>query len=279
MLRQRILVAAVFLPCFVWMIFTPNPLFFLLFAVAGLAATVLEVQALVRQRGVPFHGFVALPAVVLMGLVSAFPAWLPKESAFSTTTALFIILIAVLLVLSLQAIVAGATESSFPAIAFTFFAVALLGGVGSFLIRLRLLPDGSWWVALLFGFNWLYDAGAYFTGKRFGRHKLAPTISPKKTVEGFVGGLVVNVIAAGAVHATLLPATMGFDLPAFLLLAGVLGVLAQVGDLTESILKRWSGSRHSAGVIPGHGGILDKIDSAFFTAPLLYVVALWVSGT
>ena len=86
------------------------------------------------------------------------------------------------------------------------------------------------------------------------------------------------MLVAGFICPFVLPAGMGLTLPVLLVLAVCLGLLAQAGDLVESLIKRWSGLKDSAGIIPGHGGILDKVDSSFFTAPVLYAVACWLLG-
>ena len=115
--------------------------------------------------------------------------------------------------------------------------------------------------------TWLGDTGAYFAGRFFGRTKLFERISPKKTWEGAIGGLVVSSLGAAAIaRATGLP----FGLLEAILLAAVLDIAGVVGDLAESMLKRAWGVKDSGWIMPGHGGILDRIDSLLFTAPLLW---------
>jgi phosphatidate cytidylyltransferase len=133
------------------------------------------------------------------------------------------------------------------------------------------LADMGAWVVLLVVFStWACDTGAFFVGRAFGRHKLAPAISPGKNVEGAAGGLVFAVIVALGLGTLLLRLAPG--------LAGVLGlmvgVLAPVGDLCESALKRELGVKDFGGLLPGHGGVLDRFDSLLFTAPVVYYVLL-----
>ncbi|MFM7323069.1 MAG: phosphatidate cytidylyltransferase [Armatimonadota bacterium] len=159
----------------------------------------------------------------------------------------------------------------------TFLGVVYVGWMVSYLIRLRSFPGmvapapfpetpkGAWVVLYVFAVTWITDTGAYFTGSRFGKRKLAPRLSPNKTVEGAVGGLC---------FATLMSVGWGtwIGLPLWhcALLGPILGLLGQIGDLCESALKRDLGIKDFGGIMPGHGGILDRFDSLLFTAPIAY---------
>lgn len=111
------------------------------------------------------------------------------------------------------------------------------------------------------------DTGAYYVGKTFGKHKLAPSISPGKTWEGVVGGLVASLLLATLAHFWFF---QELPLKIALPLAGVMAIVAILGDLTESALKRGAGAKDAARILPGHGGILDRLDSLLFNAPLIY---------
>ncbi|WP_066635266.1 phosphatidate cytidylyltransferase [Desulfolucanica intricata] len=142
---------------------------------------------------------------------------------------------------------------------------ALYIGLIIYMYLLRELPDGIAWLIFTFVATWSCDTGAYFIGRAFGTHKFAPKLSPKKTTEGAVGGVLGSLAAAYVFH-LFYPAPLGK-----LLLLGVLvGVIAQVGDLVESVLKRQAGIKDSGKLIPGHGGVLDRFDSFLLTAPLVY---------
>lgn len=130
------------------------------------------------------------------------------------------------------------------------------------------------WLFTLMAMTWLSDTGAYFVGRNFGKHKLAPILSPKKTVEGAVGGFVSAILAAVLAHYIAFPE---IDLGYMLLLGAVANVLAQMGDLSESLLKRSYGVKDSGKIIPGHGGILDRVDALIFSAPWVYAFALYFS--
>ena len=116
------------------------------------------------------------------------------------------------------------------------------------------------------------DTGAYYTGRTFGRHKLAPGISPGKTWEGAVGGMLASLLMAVLAHFWFFPE---LSLKAALPLAVVMNVLGVLGDLTESALKRSAGAKDAASILPGHGGLLDRLDSLLFNAPVIYYFGLF----
>lgn len=131
---------------------------------------------------------------------------------------------------------------------------------------LRIAP-GAAWIYATFAVTWASDTGAYFAGRAFGRHTMAPLLSPKKTWEGFIGGTLASIGAGIGIVALL-------GLPVSLTVGAALGVVGAVGgtfgDLAESLLKRQAGVKDSGALIPGHGGLLDRIDSLLFTGPLVY---------
>src|SRR5436305_571105 len=126
-----------------------------------------------------------------------------------------------------------------------------------------LLPRNQ--ILLLFAIIWLGDTAAYYGGRAMGRHLLAPQVSPKKTVEGAIAGLIGSVIAgvAGAIW-------LHVPVPGMIWISAATALAGQLGDLAESVLKRSAGVKDSSSIIPGHGGILDRLDSLFFAAPVFY---------
>ena len=131
------------------------------------------------------------------------------------------------------------------------------------------ISSGFWWVLTVLLGVWGFDSGAFFTGHFIGRHKLAPNISPAKTWEGVIGGMVLSIIAAFLF--TTLPLGVPWYLAIFL---GILiGVAATVGDLAESLIKRQTHVKDSGQIMPGHGGILDRIDSLLFAVIVVYIFA------
>ncbi len=149
-------------------------------------------------------------------------------------------------------------------------------GLLPFVVRLRSWEAGAAWVVVALAVAWLGDTGAYFAGRRFGSRPLYPLVSPKKTWEGLAGGVVAVVAGLFVARWLWLPELSVLDC----VVLGVVGCLAGViGDLSESLLKRAWGVKDSGWILPGHGGILDRIDSVLFTAPVVYVYAtLFVYG-
>ncbi len=134
--------------------------------------------------------------------------------------------------------------------------------------------NGSRWLLLALAIVWATDTGAYFAGRKFGKHKLAPRVSPNKTIEGFVGGALAGVLVA-VVAAPLAGATAA-QLPLVALVALLTVFASVVGDLFESLLKRHVGAKDSGTLIPGHGGVLDRIDSVLAALPVFALGQIWL---
>jgi phosphatidate cytidylyltransferase len=148
--------------------------------------------------------------------------------------------------------------------------VAYVGGLMSFGSLLRALPEGREMMYLLVGTIWAGDIGQFYIGSRFGQKPLAPRISPRKTVEGALGGIVVSMVVAIAWSIWIWPATPAGRAAVVGLLLAIVGIL---GDLCESAVKRGAGVKDSGALIPGHGGVLDRLDSLMFACPVLYAVS------
>jgi len=151
-------------------------------------------------------------------------------------------------------------------IAVTMFGLLYIAWFFSFFVKLKFLPQGSLLVVFLVLVTKMGDVGAYFIGRFFGKHSLIPRISPHKTIEGTMGGLLFSVATALA-GKLYLP---NFSINHLLMLGFLLGILAQVGDLAESLLKRDCAVKDSGNSISGFGGMLDIMDSLIFTAPIFY---------
>jgi phosphatidate cytidylyltransferase len=161
--------------------------------------------------------------------------------------------------------------------AVTVAGLVYLGWIGSYLIDLRQLPQGGWWLMIVLPIVWGGDTGAYALGVRYGKHKMTPRLSPKKSWEGYIAGVITSV-AVGAFFAyafsSLDPKPLGGLITAVQggVLGLVIGALAPLGDLGESMFKRQGGLKDSSNIFPGHGGFFDRIDSWIWGAALGYFV-------
>ncbi len=158
-----------------------------------------------------------------------------------------------------------------------FFGVIYVAVMLSFVYQTRCLPDGMVMVWLIFLSSWGCDTCAYCVGMLIGKHKMAPILSPKKSVEGGVGG-VVGAALLGAIFAACMNHFASADVSPVLcaVICGVGGAISQIGDLSASAIKRNHEIKDYGKLIPGHGGILDRFDSVIFTAPIIYYLALWL---
>jgi len=148
-----------------------------------------------------------------------------------------------------------------------YLAVPLTAFVG-----IKGFERGGYWILFVLVIVWANDTFAYYTGRIFGTNKLSPVISPNKTYEGAIGGLVGGVVVAFLYNHFL---SMGLGLFELIIVAIVLGIIGITGDLAESLIKRATGVKDSGNLIPGHGGVMDRIDSLIFTVPALYYYLLW----
>ena len=144
---------------------------------------------------------------------------------------------------------------------------------GAMRTALLLHDRGPWWLFFPLALTWIGDSAAYYVGRRFGRHKLAPKISPGKSIEGSAASALASTLFTMTLMPHLVPEISVWSAG----LIGVLGNIAgQIGDLAESALKRVAGVKDSGRLLPGHGGMLDRVDSSLFTLPVVYALVAWV---
>jgi phosphatidate cytidylyltransferase len=184
-------------------------------------------------------------------------------------------------------------SSGYPAAAASVFAFTYIALPMGMLVQLRQQWAGAFYLLYLLLVVWAGDVFAYFVGKSLGRHLMAPRISPKKTWEGALASLVASVAVGGLLFRYALPLSsvllraglierrdglFGLEQPAMgpiIVLTMILNVAAQLGDLVESLIKRGAGVKDSGAILPGHGGMLDRIDALLFAAPVLWYYAAW----
>lgn len=157
-------------------------------------------------------------------------------------------------------------------IAFNVFSYVYTSGLFLHFILMRNLRDGVYFMWWIFITNWACDTGAFFTGLIFGKNKLAPAISPHKTIEGSIGGILFSVFASFLYIKFILPEIKIVD---SLILGFLVGIFSQMGDLSASLIKRYCSIKDFSRIIPGHGGILDRFDSTLFSLPIAYYYIMW----
>jgi phosphatidate cytidylyltransferase len=163
--------------------------------------------------------------------------------------------------------------------AITIAGIFYLGYIGSYFISTRAFPNGQWWILILLPSGWLADSGAYFIGKRFGKHKLSPRLSPKKTWEGYFGGYLFSLIGTPLLILLYqqlgMPESSGITIQRGLIIALLMSIFPTLGDLGESMIKRQVGIKDSGKLLPGHGGFLDRIDSWLWMIIIGYHLVRW----
>ena len=161
----------------------------------------------------------------------------------------------------------------------TLGGILYFGWLGSYLISLRNLPDGLYWLLLSLPTVWLADSGAYIVGKRLGRRMLSPRLSPHKTWEGYLGGVATGILGAILLSFALqqLAGTGATITPLRgMALGAVLGIFTPLGDLGESMFTGQAGVKDSSNLVPGHGGIFDRIDSWIWAGAISYYLIVWL---
>ena len=262
----------VLLPILIASIVVPKlELVFVLLVGIALVVSLLEFWMLARNQQVR-----ADPVAGILGASALFVILYFAEPQRPPDFLAILIVIILLTICSLvTAMLRGAPfERMLTSAAVTVFGVLYIFLLGGHLVATRTGFSESLSKHLLAFFFLVLmgsDSAAYYGGRAFGRHKLAPTVSPGKTWEGAVAGMLASLLLAAATHYWFFPELpLKFALP----LAAVMNVVGVLGDLTESALKRSVGKKDTAQILPGHGGMLDRIDSLLFNAPLIYYFAL-----
>jgi phosphatidate cytidylyltransferase len=266
-LAARIGSAVVLFPLAIWLTIHGGFPFALL---AGAAAAVAAIE-LIRMFGAigvaEAFGVAVAGAIPLLGALGESGAVLPGWSGLALAAATVVLL-------SMFLFRQAPLEQLPRSVSVVVLAWLYCGLLIATLVALR-IRFGVSWVIMAFVVTWANDTAAYFAGHAFGRHKLYERISPKKTWEGFAGGAVGSVAGALVVHALLRPSALT---PTAAVAVGLGGaVLGPLGDLVESMLKRATGVKDSGRIIPGHGGLLDRIDALLFVAPWVYVCAAYLA--
>ncbi len=266
-MKKRVITAVILLPLLLVVVLVLPKIFTAV--LFGLMAAVGAYELLIGT------GKVKNPRLVGYAMVTAFlsavPCGLPYLAAMWQPVVL------VFTCLLLGELLLSHAKLPFEKVAITFVAGAVVPYLLTALVRLNSFDKGRVFILLPFVIAFLSDTGAYFTGRAFGKHKLAPVISPNKTIEGVIGG-VLGATAGVAVYCLVLQLAFKMEVKYLLvLLYGILGSVAAVfGDLCFSAIKRQAGIKDYGKLFPGHGGILDRFDSMTVVAPLVEILMLFI---
>ena len=271
MLKKRVLSAAVFVPLvlvFAYLGGIFSDIFFLIALLVG----AYELCRLLRGMGY----FVSEPLII--GSVAALLIMRMIFPNFEYSDAILVFLIVATAILSLLRYEHGDVQASLT-FALHLASTLYLGWMGGYFVSLAHLPQGNWWLMITMVIIWFADMGAYFIGRRFGRHKITPRLSPSKSWEGYLGGIAFGIFS-GVVLNLLLNATGWFtklSMVYAILLAILISAITIFGDVFISMLKRVAGLKDSGHLIPGHGGMLDRFDTWIWAVTIAFYFVKLIS--
>ncbi len=255
---KRVLTSILILPLLIIIIYIDKGQYFNLLVIICIFICLEEFYKLVDKKGIPSFRLLGILLGILLPLI--FAAKKPDLIPFVLTASILILFLKTLTLSS-------PLTDSIQRLTSTLFGFVYIPLMLSFLILIRGLRNGRTLIFYLFVIIWLDDIMAYYIGSLFGKHMLCPEISPKKTLEGAIGGLTGSIIATLVYGALCFNEASVFTL---FILGMLIGTFGQLGDLSESVLKRWAGVKDSGSLLPGHGGLLDRIDGLIFSTPIFY---------
>jgi phosphatidate cytidylyltransferase len=251
----RVLTAAVLIPLvFLLVLWAPDTVFVAVIVLLALLTMSEYLNLAGKSHTSPLRIFSYLA-------VAAVAAW--------PLAAISPIALVVLVPLALVMAPGRSLETALPGAASSVLGVLYVGAPLAMMVSMRLQPRGAQWLMYVLILTWISDTAAYFTGRAIGKHKLAPRISPGKTWEGSIGSAIAAILFGVLYTRYFAP---DFPLALSLVTALVVNVAGQVGDLAESALKRGAGVKDSSTLLPGHGGMLDRIDALLFAVPALWYI-------
>jgi len=259
MINKRVLTGIVLAPILYVIVWVMPAAYFAGLAVLAAVIGQHEVYAMARARG-------ARPMAVIGTVLGAFLVlsfYFPRAADNGEFQAAA----GIILLLACRLFSPQPVEGAFEDITSTFFGIFYVALLFGFQVAIHRGPDGKYWLVLMYLVIWASDTGAYYIGTAFGKHRLYEKISPKKSIEGLAGGIAASMATAAVCRIWLVPSLGPAEA---VLLGGLLAIAGAIGDLAESLIKRSAGVKDSGAIIPGHGGVLDRMDSMLFAAPLLY---------
>jgi len=261
MLYKRVISGILFLPIFYIVTWELPPIYFTALVLVAVVVGQYEFYRMILARNIKPQFAIGMVIGGLVVLESYYPFFGGLDKLLLAASLMLIMIV--------RLFERKPVDSAIEDVAYTFIGVFYVAILFSFQIVIRLGVDGKQWLVFLYFVIWASDIGAYAIGIPFGKHRLYVKVSPKKSVEGFVGALIASIGMALICRVWFMPPIgLGETVGIALLLA----VIGTIGDLVESLFKRAAGVKDSGGLIPGHGGILDRMDSMLFAAPALYYV-------
>ena len=276
MLRKRVITALWGIPLLIATIWfdIPLPWFTILVAIWGVAA-VFEFYKLVAASRVPPLIYFGLIWTLLFILSGSSDILSILESHFDLSLLTPLLLTSAVLLPLSWLLMPAQKENAFAGWAWTIAGILYVGWLLSYLVALRGLDDGRNWVFFALFTTFGSDTAAFFAGRTLGRHHLAPHISPGKTWEGAIGGILGAVIVS-LFFILPTPLSLNLNWGQAILLGVLVSIFGQFGDLVESLFKRNMGVKDSGRLLPGHGGVLDRMDSIVFAGVVVYYYVIWV---
>ena len=276
-LTKRVAVAVVAIPVLIGLVWLGGAFLAVTMAISAMIVSYEFYRLAISAGSEPLwgHGVILSALVPLLVYARFLGLWTPPVT---------VVMLVVLELLTVALGVRGSSGKPLEVVGITMLGVFYTGGMLSFVYALRYheyavgATAGTALVALPMVLTWATDGGAFFVGRRMGKHKLMPAVSPGKTIEGAVGGLLFAVVVGVLYGRFVLPPFAQLAIPFWSAIAfgTLVSVAAQVGDLVESMLKREAGVKDSSQLIPGHGGLLDRADSLLFTLPVGFALLGWV---
>lgn len=266
MLRTRIISAAVFVPLFLGLLIA-GAWFYALAVLIILVVSTLEYISVLRRANYHVYDALLLGSVILCLAAQVF-GLMPVALGPG---------LAGLLILAATSMVAGyGRGDSHPVVDFglSIGGVVYIGWLGAHLIAIRQLPNGVYWALMAVVATGFCDVGAFFVGRAWGHHKMAPVVSPNKTWEGYWGGVLTAVLVGALIAAAAQVPIIRIEYGA--LIGLVTGITSPIGDLAMSVIKRSMGVKDFSHILPGHGGMLDRIDSLLVGVAIAYYIIIWI---
>lgn len=260
----RIISAVIGILILGYIINTGNYIFYLGIYILNLCA-LYELSNAFKQKGININ-------LILDAAVAGILLYFANFSAEFDFIFAYLAIILIIIITFLYNLVNNNKKSLTDSV-FSIFSFAYTSFLFMCIILVRNLPNGTiltWWIFITI---WACDTGAFFSGVAFGKRLLAPTISPKKTLEGSMGGVLSSVLACAVFAKYFIPEAA---ITYVIALGFLISLFSQAGDLAASLIKRYCGLKDFSNIIPGHGGVLDRLDSALFSFPVAYIYILFI---